>query len=117
MLNAHIAAETARAAAFVALVTANFSLIVVNRSFGASIVSTLLQPNRSFWVMLAATTALLAAALLIAPLRELFHFGPLTGVQLAASAGTGAAVMLLLALLKRLVPGSVLPVAQRGQQA
>ncbi|HYM02658.1 MAG TPA: cation-translocating P-type ATPase, partial [Stellaceae bacterium] len=39
----------ARAAAFLALVTANFGLVVVNRSYGASIAAALGRSNRAFW--------------------------------------------------------------------
>jgi len=89
----------------------------VNRSFGASIVSALLRPNRAFWMMLAATSALLAAALFIAPLRTLFHFGPLSAAQLAMAVGMGGAVALLLALLKLWMPASVLPVLKGARAA
>ncbi len=112
LLNAGTDASTARASAFVALVVANFGLIVVNRSFAGSVVSALVRPNRALGVMAAVTAALLAAALLIGPLRELFRFAPLDGVQLAIAAGLGVAVTLLLALLKHALPARVLPVAR-----
>jgi magnesium-transporting ATPase (P-type) len=102
------ATAEARAVGFVALVIANFGLIVVNRSFAASIVSALVRPNRAFWLMLAATSALLAAALLIAPVRALFHFGPAHAGTIGAAIGVGIAVLVALALLKTLGFGSVI---------
>lgn len=112
LLSAGTDADTARAWAFVALVVANFGLVMVNRSFGGSVVSALLRPNRSLWVMAGVTAALLAAALSIDSLRALFRFAPLGWAQLAAAAGTGVAVTLLLALLKHALPTRVLPVAR-----
>jgi Ca2+-transporting ATPase len=101
MVWAGTAEATARAATFVALVVGNFGLIVTNRAFGSSILSALLRPNRAFWWMAGATLALLSAALFIAPLRELFRFGPMSGTQLATAVGLGLAVTGLLALFKR----------------
>lgn len=101
MVWAGTAPQTARAAAFVALVVGNFGLIVANRSFGTSILSALLRPNRAFWVMAGATLALLSAALFIGPLRELFRFGPLSGTQIAMALGAGLSIAVLLALFKR----------------
>ncbi|MBK8740325.1 MAG: cation-translocating P-type ATPase [Betaproteobacteria bacterium] len=98
----------ARATTFVALVIANFGLIIVNRSFSASVVSALARPNRAFWAMAAATAALLAAALFIPPLRDLFHFGPVHLPAMAAAFGVGAAVLLGLELLKHLGLGSAM---------
>lgn len=90
-----------RAATFMALVISSFSLIIANRSFGTSIVSALLRPNRAFWRMFAATMALLAATLLIAPIREVFHFGAVRPVIIGCAIGVGITVMLILDLLKR----------------
>ncbi|HYM03439.1 MAG TPA: cation-translocating P-type ATPase C-terminal domain-containing protein, partial [Stellaceae bacterium] len=92
----------ARAAAFLALVTANFGLVVVNRSYGASIAAALGRSNRAFWRMLAATAALLSAALLVPPLRELFHFERLDAPVIAAALGLGIAVLAVLETAKAL---------------
>jgi len=103
----------ARATTFVALVVSNFGLIVVNRSFSASLMSALARPNRAFWGMLAATAALLAAALFIPPLRNLFHFGPVHLEPMAVAIGVGAAVLVGLELLKHLGLGSAMASERR----
>jgi Ca2+-transporting ATPase len=94
----------ARAAAFIALVAANFGLVVVNRSHSASIATTLGRRNRAFWQMLAMTAALLAAAMAIPPVRALFHFAwPGTG-SLAVVLATAIAVLALLEAMKAFGP-------------
>jgi len=95
-------AEQARAACFVALVISNFGLIVLNRSFSASVVLALRRRNRALWRMLAGTTILLAATLFIPQGRELFRFGALEPGMLAAALGIGIVTTMLLALLKKL---------------
>ena len=86
----------ARAAAFIALVAANFGLIVVNRSFAASLAAALARPNRAFWLIFAATAALLATVLAAPPLRALFHFAlpPLPAI----AAALAIAILVVLAL-------------------
>jgi Ca2+-transporting ATPase len=95
-------AEQARAGCFVALVISNFGLIVLNRSFSASVVLALRRRNRALWRMLAGTTILLAATLFIPQGRELFRFGALEPGMLAAALGIGIVTTMLLALLKKL---------------
>jgi P-type Ca2+ transporter type 2C len=87
---------------FVALVVANFGLVVVNRSFSASIIVALLRPNLAFWRMVAATAALLAAALFIPPMRRVFHFDPIHANTIGLAFGIGVAVMIALEWLKRI---------------
>jgi Ca2+-transporting ATPase len=90
----------ARAAAFVALVAANFTLVVVNRSYSASVTTALRRANPAFWAMLAITAALLAAALTLEPLRDLFHFALPGAGPIAIALGLGALVLAILEALK-----------------
>jgi len=90
----------ARAAGFVALVACNFLLVVLTRSRGALLATALFRRNRAFWGMLAITAALLAAALVVPPLRALFGFAPPSGGMLGAALGTTLAALLLLAALQ-----------------
>jgi Ca2+-transporting ATPase len=90
----------ARAAAFIALVAANFGLVVVNRSHSAAIAAMLGRRNRAFWQMLAITAALLVAAMAVPPVRELFHFAWPGADGLAVALGTGLAVLLVLQAMK-----------------
>ena len=91
----------ARAATFTALVCCNVALILCNRSWSADVLSAMRRPNASLWRVLAATAVLLAAVLLIAPLRRLFHFGALTPGLLALAVGLSLAVLLVLEATRR----------------
>jgi len=99
LLAGQVPEAEARAAAFAALVVCNVALIVVNRSLSGSVVAGVKRPNRALWRMLAATAALLAAALYIAPLRELFRFAPVAPPTLVGALGLGLAVLAVLAVL------------------
>ena len=92
----------ARAAGFIALVVADFGLILFNRSFAGSWIAALMRPNRALWWVAGSTLLLMAAVLAIAPLRELFRFGLLSPAQLAAALLTGLGVGGLLFLFRPL---------------
>jgi P-type Ca2+ transporter type 2C len=64
-----------RALVFSALVLFNMGLILINRSFRASLVSALLRPNRSLWILLSAVSITLAIAVGWSPAQTLFSFG------------------------------------------
>jgi Ca2+-transporting ATPase len=100
LLSRGLPLDQARAAGFVALVVANVGLIMVNRSRTGALSAALAQPNPALWRMVAATAALLGAALWIQPLRELFRFGALDGATLGAALATGAAALLVLQGMK-----------------
>ena len=90
----------ARTASFVALVACNIGLILGNRSQGSNMLATVLRPNRAFWVMLAATSTLLAVVLHWAPATELFRFAPLPAATLGACLAMGLGVWVALELGK-----------------
>ena len=89
-----------RALVFVSLVLVNASLILVNRSFSASLLVALLRPNASLWVLLAGVGALLAVALTWPPAMDLFRFGPLHLDDLGLTLLAGVAVLVVLELIK-----------------
>jgi Ca2+-transporting ATPase len=89
-----------RALVFASLVLVNISLILVNRSFNASLLRALLRPNRSLWILLGGVLALLAAAVYWPPAQALFHFGRMHGDDLAWCIGAGVLSLLLLEALK-----------------
>ena len=97
-------ADSARALAFVALVSGNVALILANRSAGGRWFTGWLRPNALLWQVLAATAALLAAALAITPLREVFRFALPAWPWLLAGLGCGLLCGLLLELLKQAWP-------------
>ncbi len=89
-----------RALAFFSLVLTIISLIFVNRSFSASLVTALTRPNRALvWVLLAVAT-ILGMTLLWPFASELFAFGPLHLDDIALTLGAGAFVLLSLEMLK-----------------
>lgn len=89
-----------RALMFTSLILANIGLILVNRSFGASIVGALLRPNPVLRVLLAGVAIVLATALYFPPARGLFHFGRLHWDDLGACLLVGAFSLALLEGLK-----------------
>jgi P-type Ca2+ transporter type 2C len=92
----------ARALAFAALVATNLGLVLVNRSLGASVFTTLARPNAALWWVVAATAAILTGVILFPPARELFHFGPLHGDDIVVALACGLASLLLLELAKKI---------------
>ena len=64
-----------RTLVFTALVMLNMGLILVNRSYSASLMAAILKPNRALWILLSAVSTLLAITVLWHPARLLFHFG------------------------------------------
>ncbi len=81
----------ARALAFAAIVFGNLALIIANRSVGTSFVASLAQPNPALWWIVLGTLAALMAAVIIAPVAEVFRFEPLSlrDLLIAFAAGVG----------------------------
>jgi Ca2+-transporting ATPase len=94
-----------RALTFFSLVLAIVSLIFVNRSFSASLITALRRPNAALaWVMLV-VPVVLSLTLLFPPISALFRFGTLHLDDLALTLGAGIAVLVVLEALKSLGRG------------
>ena len=89
-----------RALVFTSLVLMNMGLILVNRSFSASIVRAFLRPNRSLWILLGGVSALLAVSVFWPPARALFHFGQPHWDDFGVALGVGVLSLLGLEMLK-----------------
>ena len=89
-----------RALAFFSLVMSIVSLIFVNRSFSASMLTALRRPNRTLIWVLAAVAAMLSLTLFWPFARGLFRFGPLHLDDVAVTLGAGVVVFVLLEVLK-----------------
>ena len=89
-----------RALVFTALVLINMGLILINRSFRASLASAFLRPNRSLWILFSAIALTMAAALSWSPAQQLFSFGKFTWPELLLCFGLGVASLLLLEGIK-----------------
>ncbi len=91
-----------RALTFFSLVVAIVSLIFVNRSFSASLLTALRRPNSALLAVLLTVTAVLSLSLLWPFAQALFRFGPLHVDDLAVTIGAGAALLVLLEVVKPL---------------
>jgi Ca2+-transporting ATPase len=89
-----------RVLVFTSLVPINIGLILVNRSFKASLIRALLQPNRSLWILLGTVSTLLALAILRPPARSLFHFGRLHWDDLLICGAVGVSSLIVLEAIK-----------------
>ena len=92
--------EEVRALAFFSLVLAIVSLIFVNRSFSASLITALRRPNVALGWVLLAVPVMLSLTLLFSPVSALFRFGPLHLDDLALTFGAGVLVLVFLEALK-----------------
>ncbi len=90
----------ARALTFVSLVTCNFALIFVDRTFASSLIVAFKRPNAALWLVLAATAAMLAVSLAVLPVRSLFGFGPMSLNDFTRVLAAGFATFGLLELMK-----------------
>jgi Ca2+-transporting ATPase len=89
-----------RALTFFTLVVAIVSLIFVNRSFSASLITALRRPNPALAAVLLTVAAILSLSLLWPFAQALFRFGPLHVDDLAVTIGAGAVLLLLLEVVK-----------------
>jgi Ca2+-transporting ATPase len=92
--------QEVRALAFFSLVVVIVSLILVNRSFSASLLTALRRPNRTLAAVLTAVATILALTLLWPFASKLFAFGPLHADDLALTLGAGVIVLVALEILK-----------------
>jgi Ca2+-transporting ATPase len=95
-----VAEADLRALVFTSLVLMNMGLILVNRSFSASIVRAFLRPNRSLWILLGGVSVLLAVSVFWPPARALFRFGQPHWDDFGVALGIGVLSLLGLEALK-----------------
>jgi Ca2+-transporting ATPase len=81
--------QDARTLSFTTLIFANIGLILTNRSWSATIPSTMRSPNAALWWVLAGALLFLAAALYFPFLRDLFHFSTLHFMDLVICLAAG----------------------------
>ncbi len=86
---AHMPENAARAAAFVAMVTGNLTLLLAFRSQTYSIMRTLLRPNPILWAIIVACVVLLAGVIYVPGLREAFRMRAPVPAFLWAGVGVG----------------------------
>jgi Ca2+-transporting ATPase len=91
---------TTRTMVFVALISANIVLTLVNRSFRYSILTTLKYKNNLVPLIIAITLGITALLLFVPTLTTFFKFSPLSGNQLLISTGAGFLSVLWYELVK-----------------
>lgn len=74
--------KDARAITFTTLIIANLGLIMTNRSWSHSILSTLRKPNKALWWVVAGTLIFLSLVLYVPFLRNMFRFSKLHPIDL-----------------------------------
>lgn len=89
-----------RSTVFVALVAAVLSLVLVNRSFSASLVSALRRPNPALAAVVLMVVLMFLLAELVPAFGGLFGFVALDPVRIIAALAAGVLVLLLLEGLK-----------------
>ncbi|MBI3514092.1 MAG: cation-translocating P-type ATPase [Proteobacteria bacterium] len=89
-----------RALVFASLVFINIGLILVNRTFSASLLSAFRGSSTVLWTVTGVAGALLALAVTWPPAEALFRFGPLHLDDLAVAAAGGLGVLIILELIK-----------------
>jgi len=97
----HLPEPQARAFAFCTLVIANLALILSNRSKHGSLLASLRRPNKTLWIVAAATVALLALVIEVPVLFKLFRFDTPPPMALLAVAGLGVLSALWFDLIRR----------------
>jgi Ca2+-transporting ATPase len=92
--------DLTRTLVFTALVVANITLTLVNRSFHHSLISTLRYRNRTLGTIVLGTILLLSALLVVPSLRDFFHLALPPWHLLVLSAGVGALSVLWFEIVK-----------------
>ncbi len=95
-----LAEPEARAFAFTTLVVANLALIYANRSRAHTLMAALRTPNPILWGVTGVTLVLLACALYVPFLTNVFRFAPLPYGELAAAFALGLVSVVWFRLLK-----------------
>ena len=94
--------DEVRALAFFSLILTIVSLIIVNRSFSASLITALRRPNSALALVIIAVATMLSLTLLWPFATGLFRFGPLHLDDLMFTLGAGVLVLVFLEFLKPL---------------
>ena len=92
----------ARAIAFAGVVTVNLALILASRSRRGSLFQSLAQSNPILWLVMAAASAMLLAAVYAAPLSSVFLFAPLDAGELLLALIPAAALLAVSEAMKAL---------------
>ena len=90
----------ARTLTFTTIVIANLGLILTNRSWSETIITTLRSPNKALRWVFAGTLSCLLLVLYIPTLQDLFRFGNVPLLDLVACTGAGVLSIIWFELFK-----------------
>lgn len=96
---ANLGDAQSRAIVFTAMIIGDIGLIFINRSWTLPLRRALVLPNTALWWIVGSALLMLSLALFVPALRDLFHFGVLSGSVVAL---TALAVAVILGILARL---------------
>ncbi|MFN3959237.1 MAG: cation-translocating P-type ATPase [Parvularculaceae bacterium] len=91
---------TVRTTAFVALLGAIAALILINRSFSASVLAAIVRPNRPMAVIFPMTALMAALAISFEPARALFKFTPISASDALSAAAVALGTLAILEFRK-----------------
>jgi Ca2+-transporting ATPase len=94
-----------RSTVFVALVLGVLALVLVNRSFSASLASAIMRPNPALATVVIIVFLMLGLAELVPAIGEMLKFTVLDMPQALIALGAGTCVLLILEMIKRAWPG------------
>jgi Ca2+-transporting ATPase len=97
----------ARALTFSAMIVGDIWLIFINRSWSLPFYHSLLLPNPALWWVVAGALTMLALALFLPAMHDLFHFDALAPGLLALTLALVGAILLLAG--SRMRPGHKVP--------
>ncbi len=100
IINRGLGEQTARTMAFATIVTANFALILANRSWAHTIIGTLRKPNKAFWWIIVIAMSALILVIYVPQLSGLFDFSPLNPINLLISIAAGLASIIWFEIYK-----------------
>jgi len=89
-----------RATVYCLLVLSNLGLILINRSFRASLWVAVQRPNPTLWMLATAVILVLASAIAWPPAQNLFHFEQPSGAALLWCLLAGAGLIAILEFAK-----------------
>jgi len=93
--------DETRTMVFTALIFANISLILANRSWSRSIIASFSVKNSAAWVVLGSSVVVLAITIFMPPISKLFHFGQPGWFDLLLSAVLGGSSVLWFEFLEK----------------
>jgi Ca2+-transporting ATPase len=91
----------ARTLAFITLIVANLCLILANRSWQRSIFASLAVPNAALFWVLGSALVFLGLVVYVPALRGLFHFAPMSVIDIVAALAAGLVSVSWFEVVKR----------------